>query len=123
MKTSCGQPGVDDEGCEADWGTDCSFEGECEMKTRNDTEYGKVEIGPSDVYKSPKPKRGYAVWIENGVWFTAPKVSPRKFGQHAYAGKAFDFGIRDCPCGCYMLSASSAGPCDPFGACPKNPKQ
>lgn len=82
----------------------------------------KTEIGSSSEHKDPKPKRGWSLWIENGVWFTSPKVSPRSFGKHDYNG-GYRKGIRDCRCGCFMLSSSSGGPVDPFGACPKNSKR
>lgn len=82
----------------------------------------KTEIGPSDVHPNPKAKRGWALWIENGVWFTAPRIDRRKFGPHAYYNYGYEQGIRDCPCGCFMLSSSSGGPVDPFGPCPNNPK-
>ena len=81
----------------------------------------KTKLGDSGTVKFPEPQPGYAVWIENGVWYTAPKIDPARFGGHAYDNGGFEMGIRDCPCGCYMLSASSAGPVDPFGACPENP--
>lgn len=83
----------------------------------------KIFLGTSDkVGNSPKPMRGFAVWIEWGKWYTAPKIDPRKFGGHAYADGGYGRGIRDCPCGCVMGSSSSSGPVDPFGACPANPK-
>jgi hypothetical protein len=84
-------------------------------------EYGKKEIGSSaDV--SPKATRRKAVWIENGTWYGAPRISSRKFGVHAYmVPGAFDDGARDCPCGCWMTRFDSGGPCDPYGPCPKNP--
>ena len=86
------------------------------------TELMKTKIGTSGEHPNPKPKRGWSRWIENGVWFTAPKVSAAKFGGHDYAGGGYSRGIRDCKCGCYMLSSSSGGDCDPFGPCPENPK-
>lgn len=67
---------------------------------------------------TPKPKRGYAIWIEWGKWYTAKKVNPKKFGEHAYAG---GYGLGHCDCGCEMGQSSSSGPVDPFGACPLNP--
>lgn len=84
--------------------------------------YMKTEIGTSDKFPSPKAKRGWSIWIENGVLFTAPTVSSRKFGGHSYSNGGYDMGIHHCSCGCYMGSSSSSGPVDPFGACPDNPK-
>lgn len=85
--------------------------------------YGKTEIGPSDVFRNPKPKRGWSVWIESGVWFTAPTVNPRKFGRHDWENGMWEKGVRNCRCGCYMGSYSSAGPVDPSGACPAKPRK
>lgn len=86
------------------------------------SDYGKTKIGNSSEFPDPKPKRGWSRWIEEGVWFTAPKVSSRDFGAHAYGKGGYGRGITDCPCGCFMLSSSSGGPVDPFGPCPRNPK-
>lgn len=84
--------------------------------------YGKEELGTSDVIGNhPKAKEGYSLWIENGMWCSAPIVDPSKFGEHAYGNGGYEMGIRDCPCGCFMLSSSSGGPVDPYGKCPKNP--
>ncbi len=83
-------------------------------------DYGKKEIGPSD--QPVKPKPGFSVWIECGVWYTAPKLLKKDFGPHTFnMPHAFDDGVRDCPCGCWILSSSSGGPIDPFGPCPLNP--
>lgn len=85
-------------------------------------DYGKEVIGDSGKHDPEKEvKPGFAWWIESGVYYQAPKVDPEKFGSHAYDGGGYERGIRDCPCGCYMLSCSSGGPVDPFGACPENP--
>jgi hypothetical protein len=83
----------------------------------------KTEIGSSAVHRNPKPKRGWSLWIEDGVWYTAPKISPRKFGKHAYFISKIRTGIRKCPCGCFMTRSDSGGPVDPFGACPMNPRK
>ncbi len=80
----------------------------------------KTEIGRD--CPQPKPKRGYSIWIENGVWYSAPRVSAKKFGSHAYDNGGYEKGIRDCPCGCHMGGYTSGGPVDPFGPCPFNPK-
>ncbi len=80
----------------------------------------KTKIGTSAEYPDPKPEPGWSVWIENGVWFTAPTVDPEKFGEHAYWKQAW---VGNCKCGCEMHSSSSSGSVDPFGACPENPKQ
>lgn len=84
-----------------------------------DTQYGKTEIGSSSIHKSPKAKRGWSLWIENGVWFTAPTVKKTLFGSHRYD---YGDGTGHCDCGCYMGGCSSSGPVDPFGKCPLNPK-
>lgn len=81
----------------------------------------KKTVGKSSEVRNPEPESGFEVWIENGVWYTAPKIDPAKFGGHAYAGGGYSRGVRECPCGCYMGSSSSSGPVDPFGACPFNP--
>ncbi len=82
----------------------------------------KIELGPSDKIINPKSKRGYSIWIENGVYYTAKTVNKKKFGPHAYDEGGYYLGIHNCPCGCYMGSSSSSGPVDPFGPCPMNPK-
>lgn len=64
---------------------------------------------------------GYSIWIENGIWYTAPTVDSKKFGGHAYDNGGYEKGIRDCSCGCSMLRTFPSGPVDPFGACPANP--
>lgn len=87
------------------------------MKKVND-KYGKKEIGSSKEYSFPKPKRGYSIWIENGIWYTAPTVNKKKFGPHRYGN-----GIGECECGCAMWDSDSYGPVDPFGACPLNPQK
>ena len=85
--------------------------------------YSKTKIGDSSTHPDPKVKRGWSLWIENGVWFTAPTVNRRRFGSHAYGGEEYDYGLRECSygCQCHMGSSSSGGPVDPFGACPLNP--
>jgi hypothetical protein len=87
-----------------------------------DKDYGKVEIsrGTSGM---PKAQRGYAVWIESGHWYTAPAFTRKNYYPHDYNVRgAYDKGVRDCRCGCWMLSSSSGGPVDPFGACPEQPR-
>ena len=84
----------------------------------------KIELGSSSDIKNPKPKVGWSVWIEHGVWFTAKKVNKKRFGPHSYfldflAGKS---NLCECSCGCFMADSSSGGDFDPWGACPKNPK-
>lgn len=81
----------------------------------------KTKIGDSGTYRNPEPSPGFSIWIENGVYFTAPTVDSGKFGGHDYDNGGYARGIRDCRCGCWMVSAASGGPVDPFGACPKNP--
>lgn len=81
----------------------------------------KTKIGDSGTYPNPVVEAGWSLWIENGVWFTAPSVDSDKFGGHDYDNGGYERGIRDCRCGCWMGSACSGGPVDPFGACPKNP--
>jgi hypothetical protein len=78
-----------------------------------------VKLGECD--KMPSAKRGMAVWIENGVYYTNRKVNPKKFGGHEYDNGGYEKGIRECKCGCRMYDCESSGPVDPFGACPKNP--
>src|SRR5437870_4929758 len=79
-------------------------------------------VGTSADIPSPTPKDGWSVWIEGGIWYTAPTIDPDKFGGHAYDDGGYDQGIRDCSCGTYMLGSSSGGQTvDPFGACPNNP--
>lgn len=79
--------------------------------------YQRREVGPTSVKFTPE--LGWSVWAENGKWITAKTV---KTGNgHAYDNGGYEKGIRDCPCGCYMLSSSSAGPVDPFGDCPSTP--
>ena len=82
-----------------------------------------MKVACGDGRSTPKAKRGYSLWMESGTWYTAPKVSHRLFGPHAYDVQgAYNAGTRDCPCGCFMLSYSSGGPVDPRGPCPKNPR-
>jgi len=78
-------------------------------------DYGKTKIGDSATHKNPKPKKGWSVWIEEGVYFTAPTIDPCLFYDHDYAGNEH---CGSCRCGCQMGSSSSSGPVDPFGACP-----
>jgi len=82
----------------------------------------KTVIGDSLFFPNPQPKDGWSVWIENGVWFTAPTVDGQKFGGHLYDNGGFEMGITNCLCGCYMGREQSYGPVDPFGPCPQNPK-
>ena len=87
-------------------------------------DYGKRELGKSGEIPTPLPTRRRSIWIESGVYFTALKISSRKFGKHVYMFPgAYENGERDCPCGCWMGNTNSGGPCDPFGPCPKNPRQ
>lgn len=76
----------------------------------------KINLGESG-YKNPECPNGYAMWIEDGIWFAAPKVDNEKFGPHEYDNN------HRCKykCGCNMFPYSSDGPVDPFGACPMNP--
>jgi hypothetical protein len=83
----------------------------------------KVEIGNSGKFKNPKVRRGWSLWIENGVWFKARTVDKRRFGGHDYDNGGFEQGIRKCKCGCFMGGWSSDGPVDPFGPCPLNPRK
>jgi hypothetical protein len=98
------------------------------MSAKNMSEQsGKKKLADLIDSLRPRVKRGWAVWAESGTWYTAPKVDKRKFGPHAYAlPGAYNKGVRDCPCGCFMAGYSSGGPVDPvdpFGPCPKNPKK
>jgi hypothetical protein len=87
--------------------------------------YGTVCLGSvgKELDKSPEDSSTHAVWCEWGIWYTAPIVDKNKFGGHAYDNGGYELGIRSCPCGCHMGSASSSGPVDPFGPCPENPRQ
>lgn len=85
------------------------------MNTNTPTKTFLCDSGPI----TPKPQRGYAIWIEWGKWYTARKVNPKKFGPHRYDG--WDRHTGNCSCGCYMGRHDSSGPVDPFGACPNNP--
>jgi hypothetical protein len=82
-----------------------------------------LRVGTSATVLNPEPKPGWSIWIESGVYFTAPTVDKNKFSGHAYDNGGYEQGIRDCPCGCFMLSSSSGGPVDPFGPCPRNPRK
>lgn len=81
----------------------------------------KTLVCKSSENPDPKPKRGYSIWIEWGTYYTAKRVSKKKFGGHAYDDGGYERGHRDCTCGCCMGSSSSSGPVDPFGPCPDNP--
>lgn len=83
-------------------------------------EYQRREVGNSALHWNKKPPKGFSKWCENGVVIHAKTVNP-KFGGHDYDNGGYWQGIRDCTCGCYMLSSSSGGPVDPFGRCPANP--
>lgn len=91
------------------------------MSNMYSTEYGRKSLGKTDVVKHPPKEDGCSVWLESGEWFAAPTIDRAKFGGHDYDNGGYAQGIRDCKCGAYMLSSSSAGPVDPFGACPLNP--
>lgn len=82
----------------------------------------KFKLKSGDGLPTPETPEGCDKWIENGQWYAATTVDPEMFGQHTYDGGGYGLGHRDCPCGCYMLSAASGGPVNPFGACPANPK-
>lgn len=88
------------------------------MNTENYQKYAKQYerrvVGPTSI--KFKEDEGWSLWAENGIWITAKTVSTGL--GHAYNNGGYEHGIRDCPCGCYMLSSSSAGPVDPFGDCP-----
>lgn len=79
--------------------------------------YERKVLGSSADIPNPVKKRGWSIWIEHGIWYTARNVSKKKFGIHSYIG-----GLGACSCGCYMGDCDSWGPVDPFGACPDNPK-
>lgn len=82
----------------------------------------KVTIGPSTDFPNPKPKKGWSVWIENAIYYTAKTVNNKKFGCHDYnRPDPYSSGTGSCRCGCYMGSCNSSGDVDPFGACPLNP--
>lgn len=95
------------------------------LPTKEELKAQKEELGKSSVVTDPEKavKKGYSWWIENGVYFQAPKVNGKLFKGHDYSGGFWDRGIRDCKCGCFMLSSSSGGPVDPFGPCPLNPRK
>ena len=82
--------------------------------------YGAVLLGNSDEKGVLDNEPGFAKWIENGKVYKAPKVDHKKFGPHDYH-QPYMSNMGTCQCGCYMGSSSSAGDCDPFGACPENP--
>lgn len=67
-------------------------------------------------------KEGYDVWAEYGGRKIAKHVDSEKFGPHKYIDCD---GTSDCEykCGCWMGPSRSGGPVDPWGACPKNPKE
>jgi hypothetical protein len=103
----------------------CSIERlRVEKQMANETKWGKKLLGQTSDFGGgvPEPNEEHSVWVENGEVYTAPTVDRSKFGGHDYDGGGYEKGVRDCKCGAYMLSASSAGPVDPFGACPMNPK-
>jgi|CXWL01.1.fsa_nt_gi hypothetical protein len=83
--------------------------------------YGKTKFADGSERNLPKPKRGYDIWIEDGTWYTARKISTKNFGGHSYDNGGFKRGERFCTCGCFMGGWSSDGPVNPFGACPLNP--
>ncbi len=95
-----------------------------QTKRDNKTRWGKKKLGNTSDFGGgvPDAEEGQTVWVENGVVYTSPTVDPNKFGGHAYDNGGYESGIRDCPCGAYMLSSSSGGPVDPFGPCPLNPQ-
>jgi len=82
----------------------------------------KTKIGDSAEIANPEPKDGFSIWMENGTWYTAPTVSD-DFDGHDYDNGGYERGVRDCKCGCFMLSTSSGGDVDPFGRCPENKKK
>jgi hypothetical protein len=82
----------------------------------------KTALGPSPTSDPPSFNEGYSVWIESGVWYTAPTVDSSKFGGHDYDNGGYMKGVRDCDCGCFMVASSAGGPVDPFGPCPANLK-
>lgn len=65
---------------------------------------------------------GHSVWVEDCKVCHCEKVLTELFGPHDY-GK--DDHTQDCAygCGCWAGPSRSGGPVDPFGACPKNPRQ
>ena len=81
----------------------------------------KIRLGGSGEIPYPQPKDGFSIWIESGIWYTAPTVS-EDFGGHDYDNGGFEGGVRDCKCGCFMTEFSSGGDVDPFGGCPENKK-
>lgn len=85
--------------------------------------YGTIKLGEvgKELKVSPDDTDTHAVWVEWGVWYTAPTVDKARFGGHAYDNGGYERGIRNCPCGCHMGSSSSSGPVDPWGPCPENP--
>lgn len=93
-------------------------------RRNNETRWGKKKLGKTSDFGGgvPDVEKGHSIWVENGVVCTAPTVDRARFGGHAYDNGGYEKGIRDCSCGAYMLSSSSAGPVDPFGPCPLNPK-
>ena len=96
-----------------------------ETRRNNEKRWGKKKLGETSDFGGgvPEAEEGQTVWVENGTVCTAPIVDENKFGGHAYDNGGYEQGIRDCPCGAYMLSSSSAGPVDPFGPCPLNPQE
>ena len=63
---------------------------------------------------------GHSVWIEDGRVCHSPEVPKELFGSHRYS----KYGTSDCShgCGCWAGDSRSGGPVNPFGPCPKNPK-
>lgn len=81
---------------------------------------GKRRIGPATPHV--KKRVGWALWLENGVYFEAPEVDSAVFGEHVYMDKGKWNGRHKCACGCEMWSSEAFGPVSPFGACPSNPR-
>jgi len=70
-------------------------------------------------FGTPKTEKGFSVWSEYGVYYTAATVDPDQFGPHIYNGIEGSACL-ECICGCFIALSYRGGPVDPNGACPKN---
>jgi hypothetical protein len=63
----------------------------------------------------------FSYWVEDGHYYKAMAVHASSNGPHDFDSD----GTSDCKkgCGCWMGPARSGGPVDPFGPCPRNPKE
>lgn len=96
-----------------------------QIRRDNETRWGKKRLGETSDFGGGQPESepGFDNWTENETVYTAPTVDQNEFGGHDYDHGGYEQGIRDCKCGASMLSSSSSGPVNPFGACPMNPRK